>query len=574
MLLLTVKGGKLKRSISEKKVTAAVYARLSRDDDLDGESNSIRNQKQKCAEVATSLGYTDILYYVDDGISGMVEQRPAFQKLITDIKSGKIGAVICKDQSRLSRDIVVAHKFIELCVDFEDVRLVAVADGFDSYQRVERAFIGFRSVMNESYAEDISKKCRMAIQTKGTNGAPIGKPPYGYMANPDIKPGLPHWIVDDDAAYIVQRIFSRYLDGKGTAQIAADLEVEGVLTPMNYAISKGINKGGKCSERPSKWNSTTILKILGLREYCGDIINFKTYTKSYRNKKKYKNDNPVVFKDVHEPIISREQWEKVQAIRRTIKKRKTRDGERNIFSGILFCNDCGNKLGYHFNQTNPDIKYFNCSAYNKRHRECEKSHYVRADFLEKVVLGEFQRLTKFVSKYSDSFEKAVRGFAKDKTEFEVKRREKDLKAAQGRSSDIDIIIQKLYEDKVGGLISNERFTKLSTQYEQEQTALAEKVSTLQVEIQQEAERAQETDVFLAAVKKYSRISKLTQQMLYDLVDRIEIHQAQKIDGITVQHIDIYYHCIGSIEIPDILPIPETDVQISTRQGITLKYGTK
>lgn len=564
----------MKRSISEKKVTAAVYARLSRDDDLDGESNSIKNQKQKCAEVATSMGYANILYYVDDGISGMVEQRPAFQKLIRDIKSGIVGAVICKDQSRLSRDIVVAHKFIELCVDFEDVRLVAIADGFDSYQRVERAFIGFRSVMNESYAEDISKKCRMAIQTKGMTGAPIGKPPYGYMANPDAKPDSPYWIVDDEAAYIVQRIFNSYLDGKGTAQIAADLEDEGVLTPMNYAISKGIKKGGKRNEKSSKWHSTTIIKILGLQEYCGDLINFKTYTKSYRNKKQYKNDNPVVFKDVHEPVISREKWERVQAIRRKIKKRKTIDGERNIFSGLLVCKDCGNKLGYHFNQKNPDIKYFNCSAYNKRHRECAKSHYVRADFLEKVVLGEFRRLTKFVGKYSDSFEKAVRGFAKDKTELEVKRREKDLKAAQSRSNDIDIIIRKLYEDKVGGLISDERFAKLSAQYEQEQAALSEKISTLQAEIQQEAERAQETNVFIAAVKKYSRIRKLTQQMLYDLVDRIEVHHAQKIDGITVQHINIYYHCIGSIEIPDILPIPETDVQISTRQGITLKYGTK
>lgn len=565
----------MKRSISEKKVTAAVYARLSRDDDFDGESNSIRNQKQKCAEVATSLGYTNILYYVDDGISGMVEQRPSFQRLIRDIKSGKIGAVISKDQSRLSRDIVVAHKFIELCVDFEDVRLVAIADGFDSYQRVERAFIGFRSVMNESYAEDISKKCRMAIQTKGKTGAPIGRPPYGYMSNPKVKPGsgLPYWIVDDEAANIVRRIFNSYLDGKGTAQIAVDLERKGVLTPMNYAISKGIKRGGTRNEKPSKWHSTTIIKILGMQEYCGDLINFKTYTKSYRNKKQYKNDNPVVFKDVHEPIIDREKWEQVQEIRRKIKKRKTIDGERNIFSGLLICKDCGNKLGYHFNQKNHDIKYFNCSAYNKR-RECPKSHYVRADFLEKVVLGEFRRLTKFVSKYSDSFEKAVRGFAKDKTELEVKRREKDLKTAQGRSNDIDVIIQKLYEDKVGCLISDERFAKLSTQYEQEQTELAKKISALQVEIHKEAERAQETDVFIAAVKKYSRIRKLTQQMLYDLVDRIEVHHAQKIDGITVQHIDIYYHCIGSIEIPDILPIPETDVQINTRQGITLKYGTK
>jgi len=563
----------LKRSIS-KKETAAVYARLSRDDDLDGESNSIRNQKQKCAEVATSLGYVNILYYVDDGISGMVEQRPAFQKLIQDIKNGIVGAVICKDQSRLSRDIVVAHKFIELCVDFEDVRLIAIADGFDSYQRVERAFIGFRSVMNESYAEDISKKCRMAIQTKGMIGAPIGRPPYGYMTNHNAKSDLPYWIVDDEAAYIVKRIFNGYLDGKGTAQIAADLEGEGVLTPMNYAVSKGIKKGGKRNEKSSKWHSTTIIKILGLQEYCGDIINFKTYTRSYRNKKQYKNDNPVVFKDVHEPIISREQWEKVQVIRRKIKKRKTLDGERNIFSGLLICKDCGNKLGYHFNQKNPDIKYFNCSAYNKRHRECPKSHYIRADFLEKVVLGEFRRLTKFVSKYSDSFEKAVRGFAKDKTELEVKRREKDLKAAQGRSNDIDTIIQKLYEDKVVGLISDERFTKLSAQYEQEQATLSEKIGTLRAEIQQEAERAQKTDVFIAAVKKYSRIRKLTQQMLYDLVDRIEVHHAQKVEGITVQHISIYYHCVGSIEIPDILPIPETDVQIDTRQGITLKYGTK
>lgn len=558
----------MKRSNSN---IAALYLRLSREDNLEGDSYSIQNQKKLLEKAATEQGYTTKVY-ADDGISGTVVERPEYQRMIADMERGKISAVFVKDLSRLGRDYLEVGLFIKQCVDFNDVRIVAVSDGFDSKEGVDLISVALRNVINESYAQDISKKRRIVNELKAKAGIPLGKPPYGYMKNPEnVKP---YWIVDEEAAHIVERIFNAYLDGRGTAQIAADLESAGVPTPMNYAISKGIKKGGHRSEKSSRWNSTTIIKILGLREYCGDLVNCKTFTKNYKNKKQVKNKNPLVFKDMHEAIIVREKWEQVQEIRRRIKKRRTITGERNMFSGLLICADCGKPLGYRFSQRTPDIKYFNCTAYNKHHRECPTSHYVRADFLEKVVLGEIKRLTRFVSKYSETFEAAVRGYAQDKTELEIKRREKDLKTARKRLDDIDVIIQRMYEDNVCGKISDERFATMTAQYEQEQAALSDKINALEAELQREAEKAQGVDVFVETVKKYSRIRKLTQQMLYDLVERIEVHDAQKIDGFTVQHIDIHYHCIGSIEIPDILPIPATDVQIDTRQGVTLKYGTK
>lgn len=556
--------------VNRKSNIAALYLRLSREDSLEGDSYSIQNQQKLLEDAAAKEGYTTKVY-ADDGISGTVIDRPEYQRMSADIEQGKLSAVFVKDLSRLGRDYLEVGLFIKKCVDFNDVRIIAVSDAFDSKEGVDLISVALKNVINESYAQDISKKRRLVNDLKAKTGIPLGKPPYGYMKNPDnVKP---YWVVDEEAARIVEQIFDEYVDDKGTAQIAADLEAEGVPTPMNYALNKGLKKGGKRSEKASKWNSTTIIKILGLREYTGDLVNCKTFTKSYKNKRQYKNDKPLVFENAHEEIIPHEKWEQVQEKRRKIKKRKTITGERNMFSGLLICADCGGKLGFHFNQKNHDIKYFNCTAYNKRHRECSTSHYVRADFLERVVLGEIKRLTKFVSMYSETFETAVRGYAQDKTEFEIKRMEKDLKTAQNRSNDIDVIIQKLYEDNVCGKISDDRFATMNAQYEQEQAELSDRITALQAEIQQEAEKARTVDVFIEAVKKYSRIRKLTPQMLGDLVDHIVVHDAKKIDGITEQYIDIHYRDIGSIEIPDVLLIPQTNVEISTRQGVTLKYGT-
>jgi len=279
-------------------------------------------------------------------------------------------------------------------------------------------------------------------------------------------------------------------------------------------------------------------------------------------------------KDVHEPIIDRVTWEKVQQKRGKIRKRKTNEGEKNIFSGLLICADCGHNLWFHFNQGNHDIKYFNCSNYKGNRGTCTSTHYVRVDFLEQVVLGEIRRLTQFASKFEDEFVKAVIGHSQQAVVAQKQIKQKELNTLLSRDREIDTVIEHLYEDNIAGKLSDERFMKMSKKYEQEQSELASLIKSLRAELEQEGDKAMTTDIFIATVRKYTRTRKLTQRMLNELIDRIEVHQAEKIDGVHVQKLKIHYNCVGSIEIPDVLPLPEPDVLIQTRKGVAVSYSTQ
>ena len=328
----------------------------------------------------------------------------------------------------------------------------------------------------------------------------------------------------------MRRVYSMTLEGFGTEQIAAQLEKDDVLTPRAYWLTKGIKRPGKGKQQPpTKWNSSTITKILSLQEYCGDILNFKTFSKSYKNKKRIDNDreNWVVFQDVHEAIIERAVYEQVQQKRGKIRKRRTNNGEHNMFSGLLVCADCGSNLHFHFNQGNPEIKYFNCSNYKGNRGTCTSTHYVRVDFLEEVVLGEIRRLTKFAS---------------------------------------------LYEDNVSGKLSDDRFAKMSRRYEDEQKELAEKIKKLRSEIEKQSSRSMTTDMFIGLVRKYTRAGKLTPRMLNELVEKIEVFNAEKIDGVWEQRLRIHYNCVGTIEIPTVLPLPIPEVSVNTRKGVVVNYA--
>jgi site-specific DNA recombinase len=311
-----------------------------------------------------------------------------------------------------------------------------------------------------------------------------------------------------------------------------------------------------------------------LQEYCGDVLNFKTYSKSYKNKKRIDNDrdNWVIFKDVHDPIVDRATWEKVQQKRGKIRKRKTNEGETNMFSGLLVCADCGHNLHFHFNQGNPDIKYFNCSNYKGNRGTCTSTHYIRVDFLEQVVLGEIRRLTKFASKYEDEFVKAVMGHSQQAVELERQKRQKEYNSLLARDKEIDRLFDRMYEDNVAGKISDERFSKMTKQYEDEQSGLAGRIKTFRTELDKESHRTAGTDMFIATVRKYTRARKLTPQMLNELIDHIEVHQAEKVNGVYVQKLTIHYNCIGSIEIPDVSSLPEPDVLIQTRKGVAVSYS--
>ena len=552
-------------------VTAFLYERLSRDDNLEGESYSIGNQKKLLTKVAKEKGYTNLVHFLDDGISGVTMDRPGFNDMMEQLAAGKAAAVFVKDLSRLGRNYIEVGRLTEEFFPEHDIRLVAVSDNIDTAEG-ENELAPIRNLFNEWYARDISKKRRISNKIKGNAGEPMGPPPYGYKKDPD---DPKRWIVDEEAAQVVRRVFRMTLDGYGTEQIATIFSEEKILTPIAYWREKGVNRPGKSKLRgPYMWNSSTITHILSLQEYCGDILNFKTYSKSYKNKKRLANDreNWVIFQDVHEPIIERAVFEQVQQKRGKIRKRRTHEGERNMFSGLLVCADCGHNLHFHFNQGNPDIKYFNCSNYKGNRGTCTSTHYVRVDFLEQVVLGEIRRLTKFASQFEDEFVKAVIGHSQQAEATDRKLKEMELKALQARDEELDGLFERIYEDNVSGKLSDDRFARMSRRYEEEQKELAEKIKALRAEIDKQNSQSMTTDMFISLVRKYTRARKLTPRMLNELIEKIEVFNAEKVDGVWEQRLRIHYNCVGAIEIPDLIPLPAPEVSVNTRKGVVVNYA--
>ena len=564
----------MKQSNNNKKsrdVTAFLYERLSRDDNMDGESYSIGNQKKLLTKVAKEKGYTNLVHFFDDGISGVTMDRPGFADMIQQLEQGKAAAVFVKDLSRLGRNYIEVGRLTEEFFPNHDIRLVAVSDNIDTDEG-ENELAPIRNLFNEWYARDISKKRRISNKIKGNAGEPMGQPPYGYIKDPE---NPKRWIVDEEAAQVVRRIYRMTLEGVGTEQIAAKLEEDGILTPRAYWHSKGINRPGKVKDLPpTHWNSSSVIKMLSVQEYCGDILNFKTYSKSYKNKKRLENDreNWAIFKDVHEPIIERAVFEQVQQKRGKMRKRQAKDGERSMFSGLLVCADCGSNLHFHFNQGNPEIKYFNCSNYKGNRGTCGSTHYVRVDFLEQVVLGEIRRLTKYAGLYEDDFLKEVIGHSRQAEETERRLKEKELKSLLARDDELDGLFERIYEDNVSGKLSNDRFAKMSRRYEDEQKELAEKIKKLRSEIEKQSSRSMTTDMFVGLVRKYTRARKLTPRMLNELIEKIEVFNAEKIDGVWGQRLRIHYNCVGTIEIPTVLPLPIPEVSVNTRKGVVVNYA--
>ena len=565
----------MKQSNNNKKsrdVTAFLYERLSRDDNMDGESYSIGNQKKLLIKVAKEKGYTNLVHFFDDGISGVTMDRPGFADMIQQLEQGKAGAVFVKDLSRLGRNYIEVGRLTEEFFPNHDIRLVAVSDNIDTDEG-ENELAPIRNLFNEWYARDISKKRRISNKIKGNAGEPMGQPPYGYIKDPE---NPKRWIVDEEAAQVVRRIYRMTLEGVGTEQIAAKLEEDGVLTPRAYWHSKGINRPGKVKDLPpTHWNSSSVIKMLSVQEYCGDILNFKTYSKSYKNKKRLENDreNWAIFKDVHEPIIERAVFEQVQQKRGKMRKRQAKDGERSMFSGLLVCADCGSNLHFHFNQGNPEIKYFNCSNYKGNRGTCGSTHYVRVDFLEQVVLGEIRRLTKYAGLYEDDFLKEVIGHSRQAEETERRLKEKELKSLLARDDELDGLFERIYEDNVSGKLSDDRFAKMSRRYEEEQKELSEKIKKLRSEIEKQSSRATSTDMFMSIVRKYTRARKLTPRMLNELVEKIEVYNAEKIDGEWVQRLRIHYNCVGEMNIPNEPALPIPAVTVNTRKGVFVSYTT-
>lgn len=552
--------------------TAALYCRLSRDDNMDNESNSISNQKKILQKAAKDKGYTDTIFFVDDGITGTTMKRPGFQKMIAAIEAGYISAVFVKDLSRLGRNYIEVGKLTEEFFPLHDVRLVAVSDGVDSDEG-ENDFTPFKNIMNEYYAKDISKKRRIVNKMKGNAGIPLSPPPYGYIKNPD-DPRF--WVVDPVAADVVRRIYRMALEGYGLAETAAALGADGIVNPTYYWRSKGTSRGGsKSTLEPTKWGHTTIKKILTTQEYCGDVINFKSYSKSYKMKRRIENpeENRAIFLNVHEAIIDRPTWEKVQALKAgTRRKRPTVTQEPSAFSGVMKCPECGGNLNFHFNQNNHDIKFFSCQNHNSGLRKCSSTHYIRLDFLEQVVLYEVHRLACFANEYENDFIKAMVGRSAKVAENERVRKKRELDGLLARDRELDTLFERLYEDNVSGKIDDARFAKMAKRYEQEQGENAGRIKALRLEVKKLEEKRMDVDDFLETVRHYTNAAKITKRMVAELIDHIEVYPAVKEDGVTNQRVTIHYNCIGAFEVPDRRKIPERDILLETRKGVALSYA--
>lgn len=551
----------------------ALYCRLSRDDGTESESNSIGNQKKLLSQKAKEMGLTDTKYYVDDGYTGTNFNRPGFQQLIDDIEIGLVSAVMVKDLSRLGRDYVSVGNYTDSYFPEHNIRFIAVNDAIDSDEG-ESEIAPFKNILNEMYARDISKKIRSSHRLRGSMGEPLSQPPYGYMKSPENKK---KWIIDPEAATVVKSIFKMCLDGKGNETIARKLQENKVLIPMAYWRSKGLNRGGKKTQtNPYKWCKTTVQKILSQQEYCGDIINFKTYSKSFKNKTRYENskENWAVFKDVNEPIIDRETFETVQKFISKTKRRapKKENGERSIFNGLIYCGDCHSKMRYHTSTSNKEIHYFTCSDNKVDYRgKCPGRHYVRADALEEVVKLELRRLVEMLEIDESYFAQLLLRKNDEEREKDKKFLESELQKAIARSNTVSQLYEKLYEDNVIGKVSDEWFVELSHKYEKERMDLKAKIADTRHKIEELKNTNSEYGKFISAIRRFMQMDNLTSPLLRELIDHIDIFETEGTGKSRTQRIVIYYRFIGYIELPN--TTKQTHIA-DTRKGVAVEYITE
>ena len=551
----------------------ALYCRLSRDDGTESESNSIGNQKKLLSQKAKEMGLTDTKYYVDDGYTGTNFNRPGFQQLIDDIEIGLVSAVMVKDLSRLGRDYVSVGNYTDSYFPEHNIRFIAVNDAIDSDEG-ESEIAPFKNILNEMYARDISKKIRSSHRLRGSMGEPLSQPPYGYMKSPENKK---KWIIDPEAATVVKSIFKMCLDGKGNETIARELQENKVLIPMAYWRSKGLNRGGKKTQtNPYKWCKTTVQKILSQQEYCGDIINFKTYSKSFKNKRRIENskENWAVFKDVNEPIIDRETFETVQKFISKTKRRapKKENGERSIFNGLIYCGDCHSKMRYHTSTSNKEIHYFTCSDNKVDYRgKCPGRHYVRADALEEVVKLELRRLVEMLEIDESYFAQLLLRKNDEEREKDKKFLESELQKAIARSGTVSQLYEKLYEDNVIGKVSDEWFVELSHKYEKERMDLKAKIADTRHKIEELKNNNSEYEKFISAIRRFMQMDNLTSPLLRELIDHIDIFETEGTGKSRTQRIVIYYRFIGYIELPN--TAKQTHIA-DTRKGVAVEYITE
>ena len=530
--------------LNQEEITA-LYCRLSQDDKQEGDSNSIINQKKILKKYALDRGYTNIQFYIDDGVSGTTFNRAGFQSMIADVEAGKVKRVIVKDMSRLGRDYLQVGMYTEIFFPEHDVHFIAVNDGVDSNQE-DNEFTPFRNIINEWYAKDTSKKIRAVKRSKGMAGEHIGShPPYGYMKNPENKK---EWIIDEEAAEVVREIFRLCVGGYGPTRIAHILTERKILCPTYYALEKGGKPRTALPADKYTWNGPVVAKILDRMDYLGHTVNFKTHVKSYKVHKTINNspDQWKVFEGTHEAIIDKETFEIVQKIRAG-KRRPTRMGEMPMFSGLLYCADCGRKLSFHRKADEPAEKHhYLCENYRSNTANCTM-HYIRNVVVERIVLENLKEVIQYVSNYEDEFVQMIMDSDMRQRNRELAQKKKRLAEIQKRIGELDTIFQRIYEDNIIGKLSDERFMKMSKGYEDEQHTLQTEANEIQSELQQEEKKSVDVKRFLAIVKKYTDLTELTPEILREFIDKIIVHAPDKSSGRRLQEIEIIYNHIGEFD---------------------------
>lgn len=522
------------------KITA-LYCRLSRDDEQDGLSGSIKNQRTILEKYAQENGFQNTRVFIDDGWSGTNFARPAFTEIMELAEKGLIGTLIVKDHSRLGRNRLIVGQLLEEGFDSLGIRYIAIMDNIDTAKGISD-LVPMQDLFNEWHAKNTSQKVRNVFKSKGMSGAPLTtNPPFGYLKDPESKNG---WIIDEAAAKIVRQIFAWCIDGLGPTQIAKRLKAGKIPTPTEHWGNIGRN----CSKPPAvpyNWCSATVADILGKQEYCGDTVNFRSTAKSFKNKKKIERppEEWQIFKDTHPAIIDREVFALVQELRKH-RRRPTKSGIVSPFSGLLYCADCGEKLYYSVtNNYKREQAYFFCSSYRKNSEVCS-AHYIREKVVEQIVLESMQRILLNVQALEKEFaRKQMDCYTEDKKK-QLAAKHRELSKAKKRIAEIDALIQKIYEDNASGKLSDERYATLSLSYEEEQKTLKAAIPKMQVYLEDETNKTESLQRFIQKVKQITELKALTPELIHEFVDKIVVYAPRYLDGKRVQLLDIYYSGVG------------------------------
>ncbi|MCF2664077.1 recombinase family protein [Oscillibacter valericigenes] len=531
----------------------ALYCRLSQEDDRAGESLSIENQKAMLLQYAREHHFPNPTFFVDDGVSGVTYDRPGFQAMLAEIEAGRVAVAITKDLSRLGRNSALTGLYTNFTFPQNGVRFIAINDNYDTIDpnRVDNDFAGIKNWFNEFYARDTSRKIRAVQKAKGERGVPLTtNVPYGYVKDPE---NPRRWVVDPVAADVVKRIFSMCMEGRGPKQIANQLKVDKVLTPSAYRALQGIKTPNKKPEDPCDWHSSTVVAILERREYTGCTVNFKTYTNSIWDKKQ--RDNPLEkqasFPNTHEAIIEEAVFEKVQQVRQQ-RHRKTRTGRSSIFSGLVYCADCGEKLYYGAtNNYRTEGAFFDCSLHWKHKDKCG-THYIRETVLSHLVLKHIQTVTGYILRHEAHFRTVMEKQLRLESGEQIRIRRKRLERNENRIAELKRLFIRIYEDNASGRLSDDRFDMLSLTYETEQKQLEAECITLRQEIEVQERQNENIEKFIQTAHKYVGIDELDGYALRELVSAIYVDAPDKSSGKRVQHIHIKYDGLGFIPLNELM----------------------